>query len=176
MVYIFQNFPAFTCLEKYELFVFQIEAEECRDENPNCVWWAEEGECSRNPDYMLHNCKASCKQCRHSITDDTVIRKIEPEECGNKNPNCGWWAEAGECIKNPNYMLHICKASCKKCLQDFFPIECPVWAATDQCKISSWVVENCGVSCKQFSKDVQTNTKMIPSAGNFSIYPPCITF
>ena len=30
------------------------------DENPNCAGWAKQGECSKNPSYMLAHCRASC--------------------------------------------------------------------------------------------------------------------
>ena len=36
----------------------------CRDNNGLCPSWAYRGECSRNPRYMLVNCRLSCKQCR----------------------------------------------------------------------------------------------------------------
>ena len=32
------------------------------DLNENCKYWAEIGECSKNPSYMLQSCKKSCKQ------------------------------------------------------------------------------------------------------------------
>lgn len=31
-----------------------------QDLNENCAFWAENGECEKNPDYMLINCVASC--------------------------------------------------------------------------------------------------------------------
>lgn len=35
----------------------------CRDENLNCEKWAENGECSRNPEYMTLRCRKSCSFC-----------------------------------------------------------------------------------------------------------------
>lgn len=35
----------------------------CEDNLPNCVEWAQSGECSKNPSYMNSNCRLSCKQC-----------------------------------------------------------------------------------------------------------------
>ena len=40
--------------------------EGCRDENTYCSAWAARGECSRNPSYMLNNCKRSCNACEGS--------------------------------------------------------------------------------------------------------------
>lgn len=37
--------------------------ENCPDNNPNCPLWAEQGQCSANPGYMLANCRKSCKTC-----------------------------------------------------------------------------------------------------------------
>jgi prolyl 4-hydroxylase len=49
------------------------------------------------------------------------VRKIANGECGDENPNCATWAAAGECEKNPVYMVGseesagFCMKSCKAC-------------------------------------------------------------
>ena len=40
----------------------------CVDGNKSCPHWAQSGECSKNPDYMLVNCKKSCDQCSSGIS------------------------------------------------------------------------------------------------------------
>ena len=35
----------------------------CEDSDENCAAWAESGECSKNPDFMQSNCRASCGTC-----------------------------------------------------------------------------------------------------------------
>ena len=55
------------------------------------------GQCDKNPDWMLVNCKKSCSS---KITDS--------------NPSCPAWAKLGECTKNPNGMLPNCKLSCMR--------------------------------------------------------------
>ena len=35
----------------------------CIDDNANCPGWANSGECSNNPGYMLQSCKKSCGVC-----------------------------------------------------------------------------------------------------------------
>ena len=35
----------------------------CRDKKSDCQWWANEGECSQNPDYMLSDCRMACGVC-----------------------------------------------------------------------------------------------------------------
>lgn len=35
----------------------------CKDDYDGCKSWAANGECDINPEYMLYNCKSSCKSC-----------------------------------------------------------------------------------------------------------------
>eukprot|EP00965_Chrysotila_dentata_P173564 5729942-Pleurochrysis_carterae.AAC.1 len=35
----------------------------CADTNSDCPSWARQGECEKNPGYMLDACRASCGQC-----------------------------------------------------------------------------------------------------------------
>ena len=37
----------------------------CTDDHELCLLWAEEGECEINKEYMLVNCKASCRTCKY---------------------------------------------------------------------------------------------------------------
>ena len=46
---------------------------------------------------MLSNCEGSCA-------------KGTNQDCDEK---CIFWAKAGECKKNPDYMLENCKMSCQ---------------------------------------------------------------
>eukprot|EP00038_Savillea_parva_P017543 m.20713 g.20713 ORF g.20713 m.20713 type:complete len:394 (+) comp3821_c0_seq1:35-1216(+) len=39
----------------------------CEDKNANCSWWAEIGECQRNPGFLIYECPSSCNICRHSM-------------------------------------------------------------------------------------------------------------
>ena len=36
---------------------------ECKDNSEKCEKYASWGECTRNPEWMLENCKVSCKAC-----------------------------------------------------------------------------------------------------------------
>ena len=47
------------------MFVLLTVPEEgdCMDMNGNCMTWASNGECDRNPSWMLTNCKVSCEVC-----------------------------------------------------------------------------------------------------------------
>ncbi|KAF6262892.1 hypothetical protein COO60DRAFT_1493280 [Scenedesmus sp. NREL 46B-D3] len=35
--------------------------------------------------------------------------------CADRHENCAYWANVGECEKNPAYMNNACKLACKKC-------------------------------------------------------------
>ncbi|KAJ7337772.1 hypothetical protein OS493_007927 [Desmophyllum pertusum] len=74
---------------------------QCVDSNPEqCPRWANKGECSTNPIWMLKNCEKSCgvRNCTCGCTEE--------------DKNCVEWAKRGECQKNPAYMLRSCRRSC----------------------------------------------------------------
>jgi uncharacterized protein YjbI with pentapeptide repeats len=43
--------------------IIKIYSNMCIDLNNNCVNWTIQGECQKNPSYMLERCKKSCKVC-----------------------------------------------------------------------------------------------------------------
>lgn len=43
------------------------------DQSPSCAEWARQGECQKNPGYMLQECKISCAE----KTTDNMTKKIE---------------------------------------------------------------------------------------------------
>ena len=45
-------------------------------ETVNCPIWAKNGECKKNPAYMLVNCEKSCKQCNGEIHKINSINSI----------------------------------------------------------------------------------------------------
>jgi len=131
-------------------------ADICSDDNTRCPGWAQRGECSKNPDYMLKNCKKSCDQCETSCVD------------GNKS--CPNWAQKGECSKNPGYMLVNCKKSCNQCSSGPTTTKrpttttrpdsdctdnnnsCASWASSGECsKNPDYMLVNCKKSCGQCS-------------------------
>mmetsp|Transcript_13422 Transcript_13422/g.26542 ORF Transcript_13422/g.26542 Transcript_13422/m.26542 type:complete len:326 (-) Transcript_13422:478-1455(-) len=81
--------------------------QQCADNNESCGWWASQGECQRNPRYMLSNCALSCDVCTPADT-------TQPS-CVDTNPSCAPWASGGECQANPGYMHVHCRASCGLC-------------------------------------------------------------
>jgi hypothetical protein len=45
----------------------------CIDNHPSCHDWSAQGECSRNPAYMLVSCKKSCRKCSGKLCLKTFI-------------------------------------------------------------------------------------------------------
>ena len=43
----------------------------CADQNENCDYWADEGECEANPDFMLKFCLKGCKACGEQASNKT---------------------------------------------------------------------------------------------------------
>ena len=73
-------------------------------EQPECLGWANSGECERNSEFMLRNCASSCA----SAQSGGGIPRNEYDEM----EQCGGWADQGECTRNPKYMLDACPHSC----------------------------------------------------------------
>ena len=46
-----------------------LSAADCVDSHDNCQYWSTIGECEQNPNYMLANCKHSCKICTAAYDD-----------------------------------------------------------------------------------------------------------
>ncbi len=86
----------------------------CRDKNTTCAAWGRNGECIKNPGYMLTNCAASCRQCTTGgTTGGDPGGTTGGTTCRDSNTSCAAWARSGECSRNPAYMLTSCCASCK---------------------------------------------------------------
>lgn len=78
-------------------------SEPCADGNPeDCLVWAQQGECDRNPEYMHQECRQSCGQCTSG-------------GCQDLDRDCETWAEDGECTANPDFMKVKCQRSCRLC-------------------------------------------------------------
>lgn len=84
-----------------------------RDQNQNCNVWANSGECFKNPNYMLEQCRASCGVTNKSDGDINNMKQDYLKRQNNQNPNCNYWASTRECVRNPGYMLEMCAPACK---------------------------------------------------------------
>ncbi|KAL1503306.1 hypothetical protein AB1Y20_011358 [Prymnesium parvum] len=67
---------------------------ECSNTGEECE--ARSGQCSTAA--VLLECYQTCTHC-----------------CGDGHPRCRQWAMAGECGKNPSFMQHTCRRSCRQC-------------------------------------------------------------
>lgn len=155
-------------------------SDNCKDDHESCAVRAKTGECDRNPNYMLSNCTLSCKRCNESTNREDVANKEWNQDCNDTNVNCVWWADTGECQKNPGFMLANCKLSCQKCNSEknagnkkeegLDPkiagckdnhSNCGLWAETGECqKNPGYMFVGCKLSCKQCNaKNTEENKK-----------------
>lgn len=75
----------------------------CVDKDTRCAAWADNGECEKNPSYMLSNCQQSCNSC--SLDDASVPvgpldAKVEDTSGGTRVavhvPETSWYDRWGE--------------------------------------------------------------------------------
>ncbi|KAL6135697.1 hypothetical protein ACLB2K_067923 [Fragaria x ananassa] len=65
--------------------------------------------------------KWSATKWIHVRSFEKSLKKVHSGECTDENANCATWAKAGECEKNPTYMVGsadlpgFCRKSCKVC-------------------------------------------------------------
>lgn len=95
-------------------------ADDCVDGDSNCKFWAESGECSANPGYMLAVCLKACNVCplpgRGALAGlSNMEAAMRRPDCQNGHEECENWATAGECSANPSYMLTNCARACNTC-------------------------------------------------------------
>ncbi|OEU13236.1 hypothetical protein FRACYDRAFT_155384, partial [Fragilariopsis cylindrus CCMP1102] len=90
----------------------------CVDENENCADWANKGECQNNQQYMLTDCRKSCKSCidLHEYLHREARRNIQTmKHCVNKHSECTHWWSIGECNTNSGFMHAECSPACQTC-------------------------------------------------------------
>ena len=110
-----------------------------RDQHTSCGGWAARGECMKNPTFMASECAESCSGTeaaaaaaaladwgelqRSAGTADSKASSVnllqaevarDPAgELLDKDPSCAGWAAAGECTKNPSFMMISCALACR---------------------------------------------------------------
>jgi len=129
----------------------------CQDANNQCSYWASAGECARNPQYMKTNCKKSCNACSGSGSPRRRRRAATGGQgsgnCQDANNQCSYWATAGECARNPQYMRVNCKRSCNACSGSGGTCndgnnQCRYWASSGECtRNPQYMRANCKKSC-----------------------------
>jgi len=103
----------------------------------NCPEWSRNGECQKNPDFMLKHCRKSCKVCKGTDV-----------HCEDNNTNCPEWATSGECDKNPYFRLVTCRKSCKICTDSSCIRKC------EQNAVHPQVLLHCVQTCPSSNKRV----------------------
>merc|ERR1711988_1410023 len=88
-------------------------AARCDDEQPDCLHWANTGQCNANPMYMFRYCKKSCNKCTASAADLQKETVALLQACDDYSAKCQKWAREGSCSKYWLYMSLTCRASCK---------------------------------------------------------------
>ncbi|KAK3603705.1 hypothetical protein CHS0354_023311 [Potamilus streckersoni] len=156
-----------------------------------CNRWAQTGECTVNPNWMLPNCRKSCKKCGGS----GVCKNVWDDQ------QCEGWARDRECIKNPRWMKVNCMKSCGGCKEtkddsghdegtEFDKTgntdtgntntsgggscvnnhksekDCNTWAKYGHCDINPWMKKHCAKSCGECSGEEDTTETESTSTGS----------
>ena len=125
---------------------------QCKDAHAECGRWVAAGECSTNPEFMLHACAESCGVCSTSHGDG----------CADENATaCAAWERSGQCHHNTAYMLKHCASSCGLCrtLCKDHDESCAAWAQSGECDANRVVmIQKCPASCGLCSTLEQMST------------------
>jgi len=141
----------------------------CVDTDDRCFGWAELGECTSNPKYMLTNCRNSCGSCLVNVTktsDFGVEQRIE----GMESP-----LTAAIVRHSIAYMKRV------RTLVEYASIrdgctnqheDCALWAALGECTVNPGYMEvSCAPSCQTCEQiDIRNRCPLDPNAVD-ALYP-----
>lgn len=131
-------------------------------DSAQCDTWAQLGECTGNPTWMVKNCRKSCGQCGGGDSGSETCKDIYENTL-----QCQDWAKRGECKANEWWMSRNCKKSCNKCDSGtdtgtgttpdngctntyHDSLLCDAWAARGECQANpGFMLQQCQKSCKQ---------------------------
>ncbi|KAK3101928.1 hypothetical protein FSP39_007432 [Pinctada imbricata] len=74
----------------------------------DCKKWADQGDCVKDPLFMIQYCRQSCDHEVFCNTDCAM-------DAHENSAQCGRWQTSGECARNPLWMLSHCAYSCQVC-------------------------------------------------------------
>jgi hypothetical protein len=80
---------------------------ECSDKNQYCAYWASIGECSKNPNYMLPNCCASCSKTGGGGSGGGGTQPALCSQCASDS-DCG----GARCLKFVKTGERFCSRDC----------------------------------------------------------------
>lgn len=110
------------------LLISSLDTSVC-EANNYCAAKVENGKCNSNPSFMLKNCRKECFDDKDFASfgyfidehdDDEVKRKaklgcVDLFEEDEDSESCEVFAENGDCLLNPGFMLWNCAKSCLVC-------------------------------------------------------------
>jgi ShK domain-like len=120
--------------------------EDCYDvEMDECPGWAAQGECTINPDYMLHNCRFSCQTCVE-IDGHGGITQIAPGSQDIRDKIVQHLTDTAQYVRTILQQEPQVRATCRNAVP-----ECTYWAVQGQCTIGTdraqYLSENCPAAC-----------------------------
>jgi len=144
----------------------------CLDTHDNCSFWAKEGECQTNPNYMLSACMKSCMACSDNTTLEldefglTVAQNFEMKEILAEVENYGVAQEVDfpqkklalfvirrtisymKVFVNAKHPTHrLSNERISKCKNNY--PECSAWASAGECETNETVmIFYCGPACR----------------------------
>merc|ERR1719399_2391168 len=139
-----------------------VESQRAGDD-PSCAGWVEDGECESNPKLMRKLCPIAC--AGRLSDDDPALGEEKVKKmkgvAADTEENCAWWASAGECEKNPVFMLSSCATSCAHAASETGASrdthqDCSAWVKDGECyRNPAFMLQQCKASCEKFAEQNQ---------------------
>lgn len=105
--------------------------QKCIDKDQKCGFWADQGECDRNPDFMLARCPLSCNQCGDTEVDDLM-------GVAQRHPGSGFPVNARDFldrkVRSQEYMKTLVLEKALKDLCKNQHEHCTAWAVAGECE------------------------------------------
>lgn len=73
-------------------------APDCSDDSPECASWAQHGECSKNPGFMLAKCRAACGKCPSGS---------KPQTSSSEGPKPSVMEKPADVLRDEQYSVHV---------------------------------------------------------------------
>lgn len=147
----------------------------CQDGHENCSGWADMGECDKNPNYMLSNCKKSCGVCKTAVDDEpedpsTILKRtakfgIIQTAAGDKKEKTldvvkstlEYMEKSDDFLTLPEKLRNNCKNNNELC---------SFWAAIGECSNNmAFMKVQCAPACQSCHLiDYDTRCPKIPDA------------
>jgi ShK domain-like len=121
--------------------------DDCYDNEDNeCPKWAESGECTINPNYMLVNCRYSCQVCFDVVDGHGGTIQIAPDSYDFRQRFVHHITDTAQYIRNIRKQYPKVRATCRN-----YKSECTHDAVKGQCvdtQTASYMLEHCPAACR----------------------------